>query len=297
MTYQRFLLRLSSSRWLPPSGRRRLRQRVWTIEGGDGAGLNLRLPQNDDYLSGTSELPVQRALAGQLWPGGVFYDVGANVGFFSLLAAKRLGPTGCVCAFEPVAENAASVRENARINQFDHIKVLELAVGRETGTAELLLTDWDGGGSLASSAVRPAEPVSRRQVRVAALDDLIPAERLPKPSVVKIDVEGVEMEVLQGMSKTIAESRPVLLYEVDDGRKDSFHRRWKELDDYVAGLGYAINHLDPAYANRGWNVGHTLALPKRLQTLSPQTPPLPDLGAGRGGDLGGRGTEINLEDH
>jgi hypothetical protein len=94
------------------------------------------------------------------------------------------------------------------------------------------------------------------------LDDLIPAERLPKPNFVKIDVEGVEMEVIQGMSKTIAESRPVLLYEVDDGRKDSFHRRWKELDEYVAGFGYGINHLKSSYANSGWNVGHTLAVPK-----------------------------------
>jgi FkbM family methyltransferase len=247
---------------LPEFGRRLLRDRAWTIEGGDGAGLKFRLPQNHDYLTGTSELPVQQALAGQLRPGGVFYDVGANVGFFSLLAAKRLGPAGCVCAFEPVAENAASVRANAKINRFANINVFELAAGRTSGTAELLLTDWDGGGSLSNSAVRPSEPVSRRQVRVVALDDWIPAERLPKPGVVKIDVEGVELEVLQGMSKTIAEFKPVLLYEVDDGRKDSFHRRWKELDDYVAGFGYSINHLKSSYANSGWNVGHTLALPR-----------------------------------
>jgi len=261
MTYQGFLLRLLSSDLLRSFGKRILHDRVWTIEGGDGAGLKLQLPQNLDYLTGTSEMPVQQALAGQLRPGGVFYDVGANVGFFSLLAAKRLGPTGCVCSFEPVAENAASVRQNAKINRFDNIKVFELAIGRTSGTAELLLTDWDGGGSLSISAVKPSEPVSRRQVRVVALDDLIPAEKLPKPSVVKIDVEGVEMEVMQGMSKTITESRPVLLYEVDDGRKDSFNRRWKELDDYVAGFGYGINHLKSSYANSGWNVGHTLALP------------------------------------
>jgi len=261
MTYQGFLLKLLFLPWLRPFGRRILRERMWTIEGGVGAGLKLRLPQNLDYLSGTSELPVQQALAEQLRPGAVFYDIGANVGFFSLLAARTVGPTGRVCSFEPVAENAAAVRENLRLNRFENASVFELAVGRSSGAAEFLLTDWDGGGSLSSSVVRPAEPVSRRDVRVVALDDLIPAERLPKPDVVKIDVEGVELDVIQGMAKTMAESKPVLLYEVDDGRRNSFDRRWRELDDYVASSGYTISHLKPSYANGGWNVGHSLALP------------------------------------
>lgn len=262
MTYQGFLLRLLSSDLLRSFGKRILHDRVWTIEGGEGAGLRFRLPQNLDYLTGTSELPVQQALAQQLRPGAVVYDIGANVGFFSLLAAKLVGPTGCVYSFEPVAENAASIRENVSINRFENIKIFELAVGRDSGTAELLLTAWDGGGSLSTSAVKPSEPVSRRNVRVVALDELIPAERLRKPDFVKIDVEGVELEVLQGMTRTIPGSKPVLLYEVDDGRKDSFNQRWKELDDYVTRYGYGITHLKSSYANSSWNVGHSLAVPK-----------------------------------
>lgn len=262
MTYQGFLLRLLSSGAFGKPGRRIMRERPWTIEGGQGAGLKIQLPQNRDFIRGSSEEPVQEALAALLRPGCAFYDVGANTGFFSLIAARLVGTGGSVYAFEPVTENAVAVRKNSELNNFTNLKVFEVAVGRCCGSEELLLTDWDGGSTLSTSAVRTSEPVSKRTVRVVSLDEFIPAEHLRKPDLVKIDVEGVELEVLRGMTKTIAESKPILLYEVDDGKKETFDRRWKELDDYVATFGYRITHLKASYANNEWNVGHSLAVPR-----------------------------------
>ena len=265
MTYQRILLRLFSSGLLARAGRRFLHDRVWTIEEGQGAGLKISFPQNHDYVLGSSERPVQEALGQQLHPGDVFFDIGANLGFFSLIGAKRVGSTGCVYSFEPVAGNAVSVRENVRLNGLDNVGLFEVAVGRSSGSAELLLTEWNGGASLSSSAVKPSDPVSRRNVRVVALDDFIPAEKLRMPTFVKIDVEGLELEVIQGMTKTIATARPILLYEVDDEKKDSFLRRWAELDEYVERLGYQIIHLEDSYPLLDWHVGHSLALPRKHQ--------------------------------
>lgn len=224
--------------------------------------MRIRFPQNLDYVSGASEAPVQKALAGRLTPGEVFYDIGANVGFFSLIAARLVGPSGCVCAFEPVTENADAVRANARLNHFEHIHVIEVAVGRDARTEELLLTAWDGGAAIASSAVKPRTALSRRSVRVASLDDLVGKEGLRLPSFVKIDVEGVELEVVQGMLKTIGAWRPTLLYEIDDGDAAAFRRRWQEMDEFVASLGYQITHLDDAYPGMNWHVGHSLAVAK-----------------------------------
>ena len=268
MSYQSLLLKLFSASVLRGLGEKFLLDRAWTIEGGKGAGLRLRLPQNRDYISGQSEIPVQEELACRLNAGDVFYDVGANVGFFSLIAASYVGPTGCVYAFEPVEANVASIRENARLNNLNNVTLFALAVGRTSGIAELLLTEWDGGGSLSTSAVKPPVPIARRNVRVVALDDLIKEERLRLPNFVKIDVEGVELDVLIGMSETIAKARPVLLFEVDDGNKASFERRQRELDDYVAALGYEVFHLEPSYPNLEWNVGHSLALPQAIQVSS-----------------------------
>ena len=261
MTYQKILLRLFSAGPLQRLGQSLLNERAWTIEGGEGAGLKLRFPQNRDYISGSSEIPVQKELARLLRRGNVFYDVGANVGFFSLIAAKLVGPTGCVYCFEPVAENAASTRGNARLNKLQNITLFDVAAGRTSGNAELLLTAWDGGSSLATSTVKPLEPLSTRNVRVVAMDDMIREEKLRLPDFVKIDVEGVELDVLLGMSQTIVDAKPILLYELDDGNKEFFHRRWRELDDYVSGFGYEIIHLDESYPGMKWNVGHSLALP------------------------------------
>jgi FkbM family methyltransferase len=262
MNVQRILLRLTAYSLV----RRLLHDRAWTVEGGAGAGLKLKLPQNLDYLSGSSERPVQDAVVRHLRASGVFYDIGANMGFFSLIAARVSGPSGRVYSFEPVAENAAMVRANASLNAFANIQLFELAVGRNSRDDELLLTGWDGGSAVSTSVVKPDSPVTRRQVRVVALDDLIPAENLLAPTFVKIDVEGLELEVIQGMTKTIAVAKPVLLYEIDDGNREAFLRRWQEVDDHVAALGYEVTHLADSYANLKWNVGHSLAFPKPVRT-------------------------------
>jgi len=261
MTYQGLLTRLWSLPALRIPGRTLLHRRLWTVEQGPGAGLKLRFPQNSDYISGTSELPVQREIARRLQRGGVFYDVGANVGFFSLIAGRLVGDQGHVCAFEPQPRNAAAVAENARLNDMAHVKVFDVAVGSDTCRDELVMTEWDGGATLSKFPSGPAAPIDRIEVQVVSLDEFIPSRRLPPPTFVKIDVEGAELEVIEGMRRTIARCRPVLLYEIDDGDRAELGRRWAELDARVSSLGYEIVHLENAYPGLNWNVGHSIGLP------------------------------------
>lgn len=259
MTIQRVLIKLYSSGLLPRGGVELLQTRTWSIEGGEAAGLKIVFPQNLDYVSGSSERPLQACLASHLAPGDSFYDIGANVGFFSLIAARRIGATGTVYAFEPVSENVGAVRRNALLNSFTNVSVFEVAVGANSAAGELLLTPWDGGSSLSTSEVPPPSPLDRRAVRVIALDDFIGQEGLRPPSVVKIDVEGAELGVLQGMTETIRRFKPVLIYEVDDGDRNAFERRWKALDDFVQRLGYRVSRLESSYPNLKWHVGHSVA--------------------------------------
>ena len=79
-------------------------------------------PASAAYALGRNERPVQEALATYLQPGDVFYDVGANVGFFTIVGAKLVGTAGRVYAFEPVAANAGQVHHNAAINGFEHVQ-------------------------------------------------------------------------------------------------------------------------------------------------------------------------------
>jgi FkbM family methyltransferase len=260
MLYQRILRKALSSSLLGEFGRAAMRQRIWTVERGLGAGLRLKHPQNSDYITGVSELPVQEQLIRFLKPGQVFYDIGANMGFFSLLAARLIGSSGSVCSFEPLKENADHIRANAALNNFAQIQVYEVAIGSSTGTAELLVTDWDGGSALANSPVKPSKPSSTRTVPVRTLDELIRQAHLRSPDFIKIDVEGVELDVLKGMTGTLKSAKPTLLFEVDDGDKDRFSHRWNELDGFVEDFGYFVKRLPDSYGNVRWNVGHSLAV-------------------------------------
>jgi FkbM family methyltransferase len=261
MSYQRVLARLASSRFMGEAGRALAKRRAWKIESGPGAGLRMRLPQNEEFVRGTSELPVQRAISAQLGRGDVFYDVGANVGFFSLIAARQVGAQGRVCAFEPHPSNAVAVRANARLNGMDQVDVFEVAAGRASRTDELVMTDWDGGAVLAGYPTGPSATVARVAVSVIALDEYVVQRQLPLPDLVKIDVEGAEGEVLQGMRSLIQQARPVLVYEIDDGERRRFDARWDDLDEAVAAMGYRVRRLEPSYPGLAWHVGHSLAVP------------------------------------
>jgi FkbM family methyltransferase len=266
LSYQTLLRRLCEGRLLRGRGHALLHRRTWTVERGPGAGLKLAFPQNPDFVSGTSEPPVQREIARLLRSGSVFYDIGANIGFFSLIAARLVGPQGHVCAFEPHPGNAATVATNARLNALSHIRVIEAAIGSSSRVDQLLMTDWDGGAALSGYPVGRSAEVRRTAVQVVRLDDYIAARQLPLPTLVKIDVEGAEMEVIGSMTQTIERCAPTLLYEIDDGDMQRFQRRWDELDARVRALGYAIVRLDPSYPNLNWQVGHSLAVPAATHT-------------------------------
>jgi FkbM family methyltransferase len=258
---QRALLSLLEAGLLRGAMKRLAQRQIWHVQSGEAAGLKLVMPQNLDFVRGSTEPPMQRCVASHLGPGDVFYDIGANVGFFSLLAMTRVGSAGAAYAFEPVHENAATIRQNARLNHFGALSVFELAIDDGSRRAPLFVTAWDGGSSLSKVAVPPTAALEQRSVEVVSLDALIDRERLRPPTLVKIDVEGAELGVLRGMVKTIERFKPVLVYEVDDGDETNFQRRWQELDAVVAALGYHITHLEDSYANTHWFVGHSLAVP------------------------------------
>ena len=172
------------------------------LRGGDTAG----------YLMGASEPAVQKLLLECLNPGDVFYDIGANVGYFSLLACKLVGDYGEVHCFEPLPENAAILRANLAANGFSNFTVHECALSDDSGNATLVVADLPGQAALAR------ERAGGRALTVATvrLDDL----ELPLPTLVKIDVEGAEDRVLTGMRQTLARARPAIVVEIHADRRE-----------------------------------------------------------------------------
>lgn len=232
-----------------------------TVRGGVGDGLVLGTAHaSADYADGTNELPVQEVVRDSLAPGGVFYDVGANVGFFGLIAARIVGPAGAVYAFEPLPHVAAEARANAERNGLANVEVVEVAAGDRDGTASLVVTRHPGGATLSQADVG-GDAVGRVAVRTVRLDDLVAARIIRPPDAVKIDVEGVELEVIDGLRRTIAARRPVIVCELDAATRERADEKVRGATEVLGGLGYAVRRLPSSYEGSGWHVVHLVARP------------------------------------
>lgn len=234
-----------------------LRDRPVQILSGPGRGMKINLHGSAvAFATGTAERPLQQALVDVVEPGMTFFDIGANVGFVTILAARLVGPQGRVVAFEPVPYNVAAIEENLALNDIDWAQVRETAVGRTAGTASFIVSDVSAFSRLASVNV-PTGAREQVEVGVSAIDELLAAGELPVPDVVKIDVEGAELEAIEGMRELLRSHGPVLLCEVHDCNAD-----YVKLMD---GLGYETVNLDEADVpvERGHRNAHTLARPRR----------------------------------
>ena len=149
---------------------------------------------------GTYELVKQRLFVAELHRGTVVFDIGAHVGFYTLLAASIVGTSGKVVAFEPLEFNVAKLRRNIALNHMS-ADVIECAVADRDGEARFKRGVDSYTGGLHEVGV---------SVAVVTLDALRAAGTLPDPDVMKIDVEGAEALVLKGASNTIATSRPTI---------------------------------------------------------------------------------------
>jgi FkbM family methyltransferase len=152
-------------------------------------------------------------------PGDVVFDVGANIGFYSTLFSRWVGAGGRVYAIEPEPENLAMLRYNLEANRCENATVCDCAVGVTGGVAHFSLDAATGAtGHLGRSATAGEVAVGTGRVqvietRVATLDDLVACHDAA-PRVVKLDIEGGELDALRGAARTLDGHRPVVVSEL-----------------------------------------------------------------------------------
>jgi FkbM family methyltransferase len=155
-------------------------------------------------------LPEVRAWLGSFKPGEVFYDIGANIGMFSLTAAKIYNGQVKTYAFEPSFSTFNSLVKNVLGNRFEDIIIpFSIALGRGQGLRSFNYTDVSSGASvhtldtLVNQTGGEFTPAFAQQVISYSLDDLVEMFNFPVPTHVKIDVDGGELEIVEGMKKTL----------------------------------------------------------------------------------------------
>ena len=187
----RFPLRLIPSTMVVPILPGRLKGKKWIA----GSG-------NHGYWIGSYEYEKQNLFAKTIQEGAVVYDIGAHVGFYTLLASEIVGPRGKVVAFEPLPINIHYLREHLRLNQCENVIVVEAAVAEQTGINFFEEGTNNYMGTLSSKG--------RLEVKVVSLDSLVSKGEIPPPDYMKIDVEGAEMLVLSGARQLLVNYHPTI---------------------------------------------------------------------------------------
>ena len=131
----------------------------------------------------------------------IIYDVGANMGTYSVLLAKKTGSTGKVIAFEPEQESYNIFIKNIALNGLQNIIVVKKALGKENGQAQLYIGKTTGNFSLVKSY---EENLDAQTIEIVHGDEFVVKNNLPIPRAVKIDVEGYEYNVLTGLKETLS---------------------------------------------------------------------------------------------
>lgn len=195
----------------------RLRGRRWIA----GSGVH-------GYWLGSYEYDKRRTLEALIAPGSVVYDVGAHVGFYTLLFSELVGPAGQVVAFEPNPRNVAYLKKHLEINGITNARVVEAAASDFTGMAAFADDSTSFTGRLSSRG--------SLEVSAVTLDEFVQCEDAPKPDYIKIDVEGAELSVLHGARGLLTGRRP-MVFLATHGKE--LHARCCEF------LGSLEYHLQP----------------------------------------------------
>lgn len=217
---------------------------IVTIAAGDLAGYSLALDlQNEkDYWLGTYEPTLQRAVRILVRPGMVAYDVGANIGYISLLLARRVGAQGKVYAFEALPENLNRLRQNLALNHLtEQVTVVEGAVAEKRGMARFLVHASGGMGKVEGSAGREERYQDSLPVKSFSLDEFVYEDGHPAPNIVKMDIEGGEVLALPGMERLLHEAGPTMLLELHG--PEAAQQAWKTLSS----AGYQISLMQRGF--------------------------------------------------
>jgi FkbM family methyltransferase len=233
---RRLYARLSVAPLVGPALRRLVRRvipsetRVWfRISDGLAKGLwvNLDPRYETSYAEGRYETVIQRALSQYLGPGSVFYDIGAHIGVVSMYAAQLVGVNGRVFAFEAAPENASRIQAHLTRNNLPQIRTIACAIWSSGGRVRFerapVQSSRNGGAVATQLTTKKNETI---EVDAVALDDF--ALGNPLPTVIKIDVEGAEADVLRGSEEVFRRAKPVLICEVHNDRAEANVTRWLE---------------------------------------------------------------------
>jgi len=231
----RRVIKRFSRHWLPDSKKTVIHTRI--------NGYNLLVLANEEvgraiHFGHNYESPETQYLQKVITKTSVCVDVGANVGYFTMLMAKKAS-FGKVYAFEPIPLNASLLRASAELNRLENIEIIESAVGASDGEVTLSQSTDSAYSSIRDTARKAVERVI--SVPITTLDNFVRQRSIHSIDVLKVDVEGAEGLVLMGSQELLGdiERRPnVVLMELFDENLSSYDANSSAIIDMMQAFGY-----------------------------------------------------------
>ena len=231
--------------------------------GNKGFRMVLDLQSEKDYWLGTYEIDLQEGIKKLIQSGWTVYDVGANIGYFTLMFSRLVGEAGAVYAFEPLPANLMRLGENLILNGLTSlVKVHPFAVIDESKMVQFLIGSSGAMGKTIGSAGRENTELYKESIEVAGikLDDFVYQEANPSPQAIKMDIEGGETLAIHGMTRLLDEKKPLIFLELH-GEKAA-REVWNTLEQY----GYRFHEISPglppipSFGNLDWKT-YLVAIP------------------------------------
>lgn len=207
-----------------------------------GLKINLHLDdwiQQNIFFVGDYEKAELQTLNKFLKSDSVFIDIGANFGLFSLCASKLIRDDGKIISFEPFPQNYQSLVQNVKLNNLTQIVTVNAAIGQEVGKLTMYYDEKEQNLGMASA--RPLDNGTVVEVDIFTLDSYLELNPVDKIDYIKIDVEGFELAVLNGMKNSLEKFKPNLLIEIFDQEINEQH---VEIHDLLYSIGYLKHFID-----------------------------------------------------
>lgn len=204
----------------------------------NGVQLHCRLAEHIErqiLWYGGYELRETKWLLQELATAKCFYDIGANIGYYAIQAAK-LNPQLSVKAFEPSPVNLQRLQDNVQLNEpLPNLAIVPLAIGNKKHQLTLHQSGADNRGMATLASTSTAETF---EVEVTRLDAWLTETSAPIPDIIKMDIEGAEWLALQGMEQLIDTHHPTLLLELDDRHLQLLDGNAQHITDWLQQKGY-----------------------------------------------------------
>ena len=208
---------------------------TFVIRHGLAKGLKRRF--GSGFRPKFSLTPEEELLMQLDFRGRTIFDIGGYIGLYAMFFARGAGENGRVITFEPNPANCEEILHHIALNGITNIELKTLAVGREQAESDFNLDSLSPARGTLLAGESETNPGRRLRVQIDSIDRMVDSNELPLPDFVKIDVEGVELEVLQGMEETLRKTQPELLIEVHGLLQE-------DLVELLTPHGYVLWHVE-----------------------------------------------------